>query len=121
MDCSSFYDDVIDFIQEHSEGYVAFKENHSFKFTPDEIRTFLAILLVSGYSTDPRGRIYWSNDTEARNAAIASSMARARFDEIMRYCHVSGNNDLNAEDKMSKIRPLITVIHDRCLQFFLKQ
>ena len=65
--------------------------------------------------------MYWSNDTGARNAAIASSMAKDRFDEIMRYCHVSDNNDLDAADKMGKIRPLITIINHRCLKFFMKQ
>ena len=73
--------------------------------------TFLAILLVSGYSTAPQRRMYWWNDTGARNAAIAPSCLWTGLTKSWYYqYHVSDNNDLDAEDKMSKIRPLITMI-----------
>ena len=85
------------------------KRRHTFQrfsTTADEIRVFIAILLISGYSEVPRRRMYWSLDTDVRNDAIAEAMTMDRFDEIMRYIHLSDNNNLDATDKFSKVRPI---------------
>ena len=64
--------------------------------------------------------MFWSNDEDVHNTAIASAMTRDRFDEILKYCHVSDNDNLHAGDKIAKIRPLTTMINERCLMYFNK-
>ncbi|XP_060598151.1 piggyBac transposable element-derived protein 3-like, partial [Ruditapes philippinarum] len=75
-----FDDDVINMIVEQSIRYAGSKGNHSFSTSPQEIRIFLAILLISGYNTVPRRRQFWSRDDDVRNEAIARTMPRDRYD-----------------------------------------
>ena len=75
------------------------KGNYSFSVSTGEMKVFLAILLISGYSSLPRRCLYWSGDKDIRNEAIAGAMARNRFDEIMRYVHLADNNKLDKNDK----------------------
>ena len=78
-------DDVIDLIIENSTKYAGLRGNHNFSTTKKEIRVFVAIPLISGYSKVPRRRLYWSSDEDVRNEAVLAAMNRDRFDEIMRY------------------------------------
>ena len=65
--------------------------------------------------------MYWSLDADLRNDAIADAMTRDRFDEIMRYMHLSDNNNLDATDKFSKVRPLLAMLNERFLLYFVKE
>ena len=47
-------------------------------------------------------------------------MTRDRFDEMMRYLHISDNTHLNTEDRMAKVRPLLVMLNDRFLTYFIK-
>lgn len=114
-------DDVIELLVQNSMSYAGLRGNHQFQTTPEEMRVFLAILLISGYSRVPRRRLYWSNDEDVQNDAIQSAMTRDRFDEFMRYIHVSDNVDLDPDDKMAKVRPLLSILNDRFLCYFPKQ
>ena len=42
-------------------------------------------------------------------------MTRTRFEEILRFLHVSDNLELNAIDTFSKIRPLLCWLNERWL------
>lgn len=116
-----FDDDVINMIVEQSIRYAGSKGNHSFSTSPQEIRIFLAILLISGYNTVPRRRQFWSRDDDVRNEAIARTMPRDRFDILVRYVHLCDNNNLDREDKFSKVRPLLCLLNERFLLYFLKE
>ena len=116
-----FDDDVIDMIVNYSMMYAGSKGKHGFSVSIDEIRVFFAILLISGYSKVPRRRMYWSLESDIRNDAIAGVMTRDRFDDIMRHIHLNDNNNLDVTDKFSKVCPLLAMLNERFLQYFLKQ
>lgn len=116
-----FDDDVIGMIVEQSIKYASTKGNHTFTTSKEEIRVFIAILLVSGYNTIPRRRMYWSLDTDVRNETIADAMTRDRFDTIMRFIHIADNTLLDTDDKFSKVRPLLAMLNERFLLYFLKE
>ena len=82
------------------------RETLHFSTVPDEVRAYGAILLVSGYSPGPHRKMYWSHDEDVHNEAIAASMTRNRFCEMMKYLHVSDNAHFQPDDKMSKVQPL---------------
>ena len=46
---------------------------------------FDAIILVSGYGPAPRRKMYWFHDEDVHNEAIAASITRNRFCEMMKY------------------------------------
>jgi len=94
------------------------KGDHVFTTNADEIKTFLAILLISGYSSLPRRTMYWEANPDSHNEAVAGAMSRNRFDDLMRFLHVSDNANLDSTDRFAKVRPLYTMLNERCLQFY---
>ena len=98
--------------------YARSKGNNTFTTSADEIRCFLGILLVSGYSPAPRFHLYWRKESDVHNEAISDTMTKTRFQEMMRYLHVSDNAKLDAKDKLSKVRPLLSMLNERFLAFF---
>ena len=113
-----FDDDVISMIVENSILYARSKGNNTFTTTPDELRAFLGILIVSGYNPAPRRHLYWARDADVHNEAISSAMTRNRFTEMMRYLHCCDNARLDADDKLSKVRPLVSMVNERFLTYF---
>lgn len=109
-----FFDqEVLEIITEFSKMYARSKGNMAFSTTPEELQTFLAILLLSGYSPVLRRRMYWSSEEDVSKEAVQSAMSRNRFEELMRYLHVKDNSSLDIEDRMSKVRPLMTFLNEK--------
>lgn len=113
-----FDDDVCQFLVEMTMRYGANqKENHAFTTNIDEMRCFLGILLLSGYTTIPRWRMWWEIGTETCNTQVVNAMRRNRFEQIKRYLHCCDNNTLPKDDKFAKMRPLITMLNNRFLKW----
>lgn len=114
-----FYDtEVIQMICDFTNLYAFQSGEHNLNFKPEEVRVFLAILLVSGYSQVPRYRMYWEQSPDCHNAAISEAMPRNRFCQIMRYIHVCDNNNLINNDRFAKIAPLWKLVNERWLKYF---
>ncbi|GFR60705.1 PiggyBac transposable element-derived protein 3 [Elysia marginata] len=115
-----FYDDaVIDLLCSECLKYASSKGKHGFRVCPDEMKVFLGIFLVSGYSGCKRKSLYWSGEDDVRNEANTNAMARDRFDEIMRYFHIADNSRLDQADKFYKVRPLMKMLNARFQKHFL--
>jgi hypothetical protein len=112
-----FDDDIIEFVCDSTMKYAGQKGNHTFSVDRNEMRSFLAILMISGYSTVPRRRMYWQKDDDVHNSAVKSLMARNRFEEIIQFLHVADNTSLAAGDKMAKVRPLLRSMNERFLLY----
>ena len=113
-----FDEDDIQMIVGFSITYARSKGNNTFTTSADEIRCFLGILLVSGHSPAPRFHLYWRKDSDVHNEAISDTMTKTRFQEMMRYLHVSDNAKLDPKYKLSKVRPLLCMLNERFLAFF---
>ena len=79
----------------YSELYARLKSNNTFSTTPDEMRAFLGVLLVSDYSPAPRRYLHWTLADDIHNEAIASAFTRNRLEEAMKYIHLSDNAKLD--------------------------
>ena len=55
----------------------------------------------------PSYRSYWSR--ELRCPRIADVMPRNRYQELLRYLRFVNNDSINAQDKLAKIHPLISM------------
>lgn len=97
-------DDIIDMLVQQSNRYALWKNATDPKITASEMRCFIAILILSGYSPAANRRLYWSTHADTRNELICNSMRRNRFEEIMRYVHCVDNNNIDVNDKMWKLR-----------------
>ena len=92
--------------------------DHNFTTNNQDMKTFLAILLLSGYSALPRRRMYWEKSCDVRNEAVSSAMSRKRFEDHFRYLHLNDNACINRSDKLAKIRNFLVMINERCLVYF---
>ena len=89
--------------------YARSKGNNTFSTTPDEMRAFVGVLLVSDYSPEPRRYVHWTLADDMNNAAI---------NEIMKYIHLSDNARLDVGDKMANVRPLLSMKNERFSRYF---
>ena len=80
------------------------------------MQKFIGILLVSGYTTVPQYRLYWSNSPDVRNNVIATAMSRSRFEEIKRFFHLSDNTTIDPNDSLYKVRPLFECLNKKFLE-----
>ena len=114
-------DKLIDHICKETNAYAAQKGNHTFKIEPNELKSFLAVLLLSGYIPYPRRSMYWEMSTDSRNTIVASLFTRNRFLDVLQYLHLADNNNLNPSDIFSKVNPLFKMINESCLQNFIPE
>jgi hypothetical protein len=115
-----FDDDVVEYMVKMTHLYAQCdKGNHGFSTDSAEMRLFLAMLLLSGYDVLPRPKMYWENADDVFNKAMSDAMSRNRFEEIFLVFHLADNQQLDASDSKSKVRPLFATISEKCLQLFL--
>ncbi len=115
----NFYDDeVVTLFVEHSKLYALQKDGKVFDISVGEMRLFFGILLLSGYCSYSRYRMYWDNNADVYHPGVAQAMSRNRFEEILRYLHVCDHQYLDPNDKFAKVRPLWQMMNERWLKFF---
>lgn len=104
-------------IQNFSKLYAVQQDpRSSFDVAIEELKVVVGILLISGYSTVPRRRLYWSSEIDVRNEMIANAMSRNRFDEILSNLHCANNAELSESDRFSKVRPVISHLNEKYLK-----
>ena len=100
-----FNEEICSLIACETERYAS-QRNEIIHLTSQEIEAFVGILLLTGYNSRPRQRLYWSKDDDISCPLISKSMSRKRFEDINKLIHFADNNNLPAGDKLAKIRPL---------------
>ncbi len=114
-----FFDDgIMNLLLEQTKCYALFKNCSDPKVSIDELKCFLAILILTGYNELPGKRFYWDTECDMRNDLVYNSMRRNRFLEISRFLHFADNNRPNPLDKIWKLRPLMDRVKNKCLELF---
>lgn len=101
-----FTEDLISKILDETNKYGLQKNNH-LGVKVDELYTFLGGLLLSGYGKYPNKRMYWSNQDDVPKI-LQNSIRLNRFESILRSFHLNDNTVIDKEDRLYKLRPLIT-------------
>ncbi|XP_056647353.1 piggyBac transposable element-derived protein 3-like [Diorhabda sublineata] len=114
-----YNDDIIKFIVDMSNLY-ALQRNHTLNVTCDEIRVYIAILLLTGYLTPKYMRMLWEVKSDTHNDLVASSIRRNRFFEIQQYLHLSDSTSLPPNDKFAKVREYFTKLNVNFTAHFKK-
>lgn len=73
-------------------------------FTMQEIKTCIAILIISGYAELPRRALYWQDKPDVHNEAVATSIPRNKFDKFMAHCHLEDSNNLPEGTKLARVK-----------------
>ena len=100
-----FNEEIYSLIACETEQYAS-QPNEVIHLAPQEIEAFVGIFLLTGYNSRSHQRLYWSKDENTSCPLISRSMSRKRFEDIKKLIHFADNNNLRAEDKLAKIRPL---------------
>lgn len=112
-----FNEEIINYLVLETNQYAQQKNCHSFVVSNDEMKIFLAILLFSGYHHLPREKLYWSLDEDMNCTIITNAMSRNRYYEIKKYFHLANNEQIDKQDKMFKVRPLMERLNKNFLQW----
>ncbi|XP_017488906.1 PREDICTED: piggyBac transposable element-derived protein 2-like [Rhagoletis zephyria] len=94
-----FDDEVYELLRSSAEKNAIAKSQMNFRVTTEEVKNFIGILLLSGYNTVSRYRLYCDYSIDTHHAGVASRMTRNRFEEPLRYFHASGNGNISPDDK----------------------
>lgn len=113
-----FFDSEIIAMLVHYSNLSATSHNRNGDISGNEMRCFLGVLLLSGYSGHPRREMYWEKSKDTNNQLVCEAISRNRFKYIIQNLHCCDNNNLlNTNDKFAKIRPLIDALNKRFIDF----
>ena len=71
--------EFVNLICKKTNPYAAQKGNHSFKLDPKEFKSFIAVLLLSGYIPYPRRSMYWGMRDDSQNSIVDLWMFYSTF------------------------------------------
>ncbi|XP_026363430.1 piggyBac transposable element-derived protein 2 isoform X1 [Ursus arctos] len=102
-----FFDEgTINFIVNETNRY-AWQKNVNLGLTAQELKCVLGILILSGYISYPRRRMFWETSPDSHHHLVADAIRRDRFELIFSYLHFADNTELDESDRFAKVRPLI--------------
>ncbi|XP_023018186.2 piggyBac transposable element-derived protein 3 [Leptinotarsa decemlineata] len=116
-----FDDDMIDFFLEETTRYTLFKNHPNPQITREEMRCFLAILILSGYNWMPGKKLFWDTAGDLGNQLVVEAMRRDRFLTIWKYFHLANNNDIDQSDKYYKLRPLVEKLQAKFMKYYVPE
>ncbi len=107
-----FSDEIFDLIIQQSKIYASQKNNLKFSVNKDELRSFIGILLLSGYHRLPQEDMYWEQAADVGVPIVYQSMPKNRFREIKKYLHLNNNSNIDKNDKMFKVTPYFNILRE---------
>lgn len=117
-----FGEDLLLLIVTESNQY-AQQKGTTLDLSVEELKAFIGILVIMGFNSLPSLRLYWSTDTNFRSSRISSIMPLKRFLKVLRYLHISDNENMPQKgepnfDKLYKVRPLISYLRNSFLNAY---
>ena len=82
-------------IIEETNRYASQKNNNLFNLTMDNLNTFNAILMITGYHSLPRTRMFWEKEEDVGVPMIYDALSRNDFEMIKKFIHFADNDNLN--------------------------
>jgi len=79
----------------------------------DDMNAFIGMNIAMGFHKLTDFRDYWSNDPLLQVPYISNIMPRARYQKLCQYMHVSDPRIVNVNDKIHKVRNLVTKLTER--------
>ena len=89
-----------------------------FYATMEEMRVFLAFLLLRGYFSLPQKRMFWEKQIYVNKEVFTHTLSRHRFKKFFRFLHLADNNNLHKDDKYVKVRLLLSLFNAKFLNDF---
>ena len=84
-------------------------DRHWHPTTATEMKAFVALNIVMGVKNLPEYADCWSTEPILHDAFVAAIMPRRRYEKLCQFMHCSIAADEDRADKLTKVRPLITL------------
>ncbi len=109
---------VSDLIIQQSELY-AHRDKNNPQFTLERVSLwkFTGTVILSGYHRLPQEKLYWSKDSDVGVDIVREALTKNEFVTIKKYIHLADNEQLDRNDKMAKVTPLIEKLNANLMQF----
>ena len=89
----------------------------------DQICVFIGIRIYMSVVDLPDIKMYWSKDYLFGKFPIANIPTCDRFEKISQYFHANDHTQYNRndpnQDKIFLVRPIFTIVADKCLEAYL--
>lgn len=116
-----FSDNLCELFVSESNNYAVYKGGQNPNITLNEMKCFIGILLLTGYNSVPQRNLYWSYEKDVQNALVRTSMRRDRFIQIMSSLHCCDVSNVDLNDKLYKLRPMIDILKENFHNHFIPQ
>ena len=87
----------------------------------NEIKKLFGIILCMKLNHKPELRNYWSKNVIYKSDFFSnrSCLSRNRFEELVRFLRFSDYENLDQDDALTKIRPFLTFVEDKCKNVYV--
>ncbi|KAJ4433246.1 hypothetical protein ANN_15505 [Periplaneta americana] len=106
-----FSTELLELIVMETNRYVAQHLMHNLNASREEILTLIGILLLSGYHKLPSRRLYCRSELDVHVPIVSEFMRRNRYDELLRFLHLTNNDGLDGLDSLYKVRQLFHILN----------
>ena len=86
-----------------SNRYPRYKTNRSFMMNIKKLKSFIAIVVLSGYNQLSRQEMYWQRRKDNQNRMITALMIKREFEESKQFFHRVDNESLGKTDRFVKV------------------
>ncbi len=115
-------DEILEAIALKSNEYALKQFDLIPNITAAEIKIFIAILLLSGYSSVADYRLFWSNSEDTGNSLVKGAISRNRFLLVKRCFHLGSGREGRAADaapdRYGKVRLLANHLLEKFAELF---
>ncbi|XP_014676879.1 PREDICTED: piggyBac transposable element-derived protein 4-like [Priapulus caudatus] len=118
-------DETNRFAQQYIQGATLKPKSRARKWTPtnsNEIRVFLALLILQGIVHKPVAEWYWSTKDTLSTPYFASVMSVNRFKLLMQFLHFVDNTTFDADNdpspKLFKLQPVLDYIAEKFVSVY---
>ena len=84
----------------------------------EELRAFLGLIFLTGIVNKPELSMYWSENELYSTPYFGRVMSRNRFQLILKFLHFVDNTTADTQDRLYKIRPVLTYVVNKCQELF---
>ena len=101
-----FSDEFVWHVTNQTNLYAVQHGKHNLNILENEIRIFIAVLLLPGYCKVLYRYLYWADAAETRNEAVSYALSRNRFREILSNLCLADNTQI-VEGRYYKVRVVV--------------
>ena len=109
-----FPDEIITDIVEQTNLYSYQKKQKNTMTTVEEIRSLIGVMMKIGIVSLPSYKCHWSQ--QLRYSPVVDVMSRNWFQLFLENLHFVNNYEIDKNDKLAKIRPIVDIVHNQCIE-----